>query len=75
MKKNGCSFSNFRRNDFVLYFSTEKWMKKNEKKKIIPYEWWLFLETLGNALVTIHADMLQNKNSIHDEPHTIWIQL
>ena len=34
MKRNGCSFSNFRMNDFVLYFSTEKGMKENERKKL-----------------------------------------
>ena len=36
MKKNECSFSNFRMNDFVLYFSTEKINeRKREEKNII----------------------------------------
>ena len=31
---NGCSFSNLTRNTFVLYFSTKKGMRGNEKEKI-----------------------------------------
>ena len=34
MKRNDCSFSNFKRNDFVLYFSTEKGMKGNERENL-----------------------------------------
>ena len=34
MKRNMCFFSSFRKNDFLLYLPTEKWMKANERKKL-----------------------------------------
>ena len=57
MKRNGCSISNLTRNNFVLYFSTKKGMRrknyslwmviffKNIKEWIIPHR----------SLVTIHT--------------------
>lgn len=34
IKMNGCSFSNLTRKNFVLYFSTKKRMRRNEKKNL-----------------------------------------
>lgn len=60
MKKNEYSFSNFRMNDFVLYFSTEKKMKGNERKKIFFVKVIFFMNVMEcivpcDSFVTIHV--------------------